>query len=225
MDVLCLLGGSLGTYRYSVYNNKAPFTAVDIEVLNSTSNPELLLFTWNNDSRTFAMDNKELQDHRLGIYDWMQRCTNLVTWTIMNGAYGITLLAEDVLNYKLKRVGNSISSVNSPGKLTDNPQLLLSLFQMVGAIAAYPINQLEKVDPSEMNYSLSHPDGMFFGFWYSWIIELYVRMVRSVIGSFNDKHFLLIGKPVRYYYVMIARNDRFTFGSRTRNIIWNQNTN
>jgi hypothetical protein len=191
------LGGSLGTSLYRLYNKKGPFSAVDIEVLNSASNAELLLYTWNHDPRTFAMDNQELQDHRLGIYDWMQRCTQLATWVLMNGCYGVALLREDRLNYiDKKRTKETMSSVNNPGSLTNTPQVMQSLFQMVGAIAAYPINQLEKIDLKEMKYSLSHPDGMFFGFWYTWVIELYVRMLRSVVQSYNPDHALLNGLPV-----------------------------
>jgi hypothetical protein len=188
-----------------MYNKKGPFTAVDIQVLNSASNAELLLYTWNHDSRTFAMDNQELQDHRLGIYDWMQRCTQIATWVLMNGCYGIALLREDKLNYMdEKRTKHSISSVNNPGSLTNTPQLMQSLFQMVGAIAAYPINQLEKIDATEMEYSLSHPDGMFFGFWYTWVVELYVRMLRSIVQSYNPNHALLNGLPVYFLGLILA---------------------
>lgn len=194
----------MGTSLYRAYNKKAPFTSVDIDVLNSASNAELLLYTWNHDPRTYAMDNQELQDHRLGIYDWMQRCTQLATWVIMNGYYGIALLREDNKNYKDQRTKKGLSSVNSPGSLTNNPQVLQSLFQMVGAIAAYPINQLEKIDASEMEYSLSHPDGMFFGFWYTWVIELYVRMLRSIVQSYNPNHPLLNGLPVYSLNLMLA---------------------
>ena len=142
------------------------------------------------------MDSKELQDHRLGIYDWMQRCNKLVFWILMNGAMGITLKIEDSLNYKLNREEKKLSSVNSPGNLTYFPRLMNPLLQMVGAIAAYPINQLDKIDDAEMTYSRSHPDSTFFGSWYSWVIELFVRMVQSVVGAVNPSHDLLNGSPV-----------------------------
>jgi hypothetical protein len=190
------LGGLLGTYQYLLFNQNAPFTAVDVEVLSGSSNPELLLYTWNHDNRTYAMDNQELQDHRLGIYDWMQRCTNLMAYMLMNGAFCITLEMEDFRNHKYQRVADKMSSVNNPGKLTEYPQIMQSLFQVIAAIPAYPINQLDHIDAEEMKYSLNHPDPMFFGNWYSWVIELVIKMVRSVLGQLNPNHYFLSGKPV-----------------------------
>ena len=188
LDLLCFLGGSFGTFQYSIYNNKGPFTATDIEVLNSVSNPELFLHTWNNDPRTDAKGDRSLQDHRLGIYDWMQKCLNIMVWIVMNGAYDIALFIEDLRNDIYHRQGDQISSMENPGELTNTPQMMISLFQMVGPIGAYPINQLDTTDPKELQESLDHPDMRFLQLWYSWVIELFTRAVRTILGTIDGEN-------------------------------------
>jgi hypothetical protein len=200
LEILCFLGGSFGTFRYRRYNDKAPFTAVDIEVLDSVKNPEIFLYTWNSDPRTYAMDSPALQDHRLGIYDWMQRCQSFAVWSVMNFAYDAALLVEDGLNnnrFKRKN-GDSwkMSSLQDPGDWTNIPQQMISLFQMVGPIGAYPITQLETTDAKILQNSLDNPDPRFLQLWYSWVIELFTRQVRNIVSMADSSHPFVAG-PLR----------------------------
>jgi hypothetical protein len=131
------------TRQYAIfYKGQGPFTSVDIEVLESAKNPELLLYTWNNDPRTSAVGNKALQDHRLGIYDWVQKCHVVVVWSLMNGLYDLALVAEDILNAKFPQRKKKETSIGSPSGLTYVPQIMNSLFEMIGPIAQYPFTQV-----------------------------------------------------------------------------------
>lgn len=181
------------------YNKKAPFSAMDIEVLNSVSNPEIFLHTWNNDPRTYAMDKPELREHRLGIYDWMQRCLSVVVWGIMNGAYDLALLVEDRRNDERIQMGLPISSMENPGSLTNTPQQMISLFQMVGPIGAYPITQLETTDPTTLQNSLNNPDSRYLQLWYSWVIELFTRQVRNILSIVDHSNPFVSGKLVNSF--------------------------
>jgi hypothetical protein len=184
LDILCFMGGIYGAWQYGLYHNwKGPFTRTDIEVLNSAPNPELLLYTWNHDPRTYAMDDKAKQEHRLGIYDWMQKCHVVVVWSLMNGLYDLALVAEDFL--AAANPNHVASTVGNPGKLTYIPQVANSLFEMIGPIAQYPFTQLETDDPKEIYESIENPDSRYLGFWFSWVMELFVKAIRPFLGRDN----------------------------------------
>lgn len=165
------------------------------------TNPEVFLYTWNSDPRTYALDNPALQDHRLGIYDWMQRCQSFAVWSVMNFAYDAALGWEDYQNddrYKKRNEGESwkMSSLQDPGPWTSYPQQMISLFQMVGPIGSYPINQLETTDAAILQDSLNNPDSRFLQLWYSWVIELFTRQVRNIVSMADDSHPFVAG-PLR----------------------------
>ena len=208
IDILCLLGGSYGAHQYRIFNKKAPFDATDIEVLNSVSNPELFLYTWNKDPRTYAMDQPELREHRLGIYDWIQRCLNMMVWSLMNGAYDLALLVEDRRNDQRLSKGLKISSMENPGELTNGPQMLISLFQMVGPIGAYPINQLETTDATILQNSLDNPDSRYLQLWYSWVIELFTKAVRTIVGTVDSNH-PFVGGPLVFSLILIKLENNY----------------
>ena len=124
------MGGVYGNAQYALYNGHGPFTATDIQVLKSAPNLELLLYTWNNDPRTYAMNDDALREHRLGIYDWMPKCHFVVVWIVKNTLYDLTLLVDPK------------GSLGAPGKHTYIPQVLDSLFEMIGPISQYPFTQV-----------------------------------------------------------------------------------
>ena len=74
VDLLTLFGGTAATWTYKLYNdNYAPYSFLDVEVLQSTSDPELMSYTWNHDPRTSAVNDDITQIHRLGISDWIPK--------------------------------------------------------------------------------------------------------------------------------------------------------
>ena len=130
LDMLTLAGSVYGTWTYKLFNGgKAPFTDDDISVFKSVKEPELLLYTWNHDPRTYAMDSPQLRRHRLGIYDWIPRLHMSVTGTLQVLAFDITLAVGG---------GNT----GNPGKLTYIPQVFNAIVGIMGRIAGYPFTQV-----------------------------------------------------------------------------------
>jgi hypothetical protein len=116
------------------------------------------------------MGNPDLQNHRLGIYDWMQKCHMVVVWSLMNLLLDVTLLMEEE------------SSLGTPGKLTYIPQVVNSVFEMIAPIAQYPFTQLDTNDPQVMKESLENPDSRYLGSWYTWVLELSIKAIRPFLG-------------------------------------------
>ena len=131
MDYLCIIGSIYATLLYKNYNHyQPPFTALDIEVLETVNQPEQILFTWNHDPRTSAVDNEELQNHRLGLYDWIPRCHSTAVTAIMKFQYDIIALSD------------SETSVGSPSPVTYFSQIFNGVFELLGPISEYPFTQV-----------------------------------------------------------------------------------
>ena len=71
---------------------------------------------------------------------------------------------------------------------------MISLFQMVGPIGAYPITQLETTDPAILQDSLNNPDSRYLQLWYSWVMELFTRQVRNILAIVDHSNPFVSGK-------------------------------
>lgn len=62
----------------------------------------------------------------------------------MNGLYDLALIGEDLLDAKFphRRANKKETSIGSPSGLTYVPQVMNSLFEMIGPIAQYPFTQV-----------------------------------------------------------------------------------
>lgn len=165
--------------------------------MRKVKHPQLLLYTWNHDPSTNAEKDLALQDHRLGIYDWMQKCHNVMVWLFMNTAYDLALLYEDSQNDG--RPESEMSHMANPGKATNGPQMMTSLFEMIGPIGSYPFNQVDKNDPELVQKSLENPDDRYFALWYTWVMELFTKAIR-VFHSYTWAASPLLNAPIVSFY-------------------------
>lgn len=76
---MTLFGGTAATWNYKLWNeNYAPYTSLDIEVLQSNTEPELILYNWGHDPRTSDVGDNITHVHRLGIIDWIPKMHQLI---------------------------------------------------------------------------------------------------------------------------------------------------
>jgi hypothetical protein len=175
LDMFTFMGSVYSTSLYKLFNhNKRPFNAKDIAVISKVQDPELLLYTWNHDPMTYAMDSPQLQRHRLGMYAWIPTMTMTLLGTIQTLAFDINIY----------RSGGSISN---PGVGTRFTQAFSAIASILGRIQGYPFTQLETNDPDVIMKSKLNPDQRFLGFWTFWIIEDVVKFARPFMGPmFNQ---------------------------------------
>jgi hypothetical protein len=73
------------------------------------------------------------------------------------------------------------SNTGEPGVATYIPQILNAVIEMMGPISQYPFNQLDTNDPKRLQESINNPDPRYLPYWYSWVIELFVRSIRPLL--------------------------------------------
>ncbi len=119
-------------------------------MLKSCQEPELLLYTWNNDPRTYAVDKPEVRMHRLGIYDWIHRSHMATMFAFFSVLFNYPLIMN---------AGHQ----GEPSEETFLPQIFIAISCIMGQIAEYPFTQLEVNDPVEIAKSGENPDSRLGG--------------------------------------------------------------
>jgi hypothetical protein len=132
--------------EYKTWNGgDPPFTVTDIDVLKTCQEPELLLYTWNHDPRTYAVDKPEVQMHRLGIYDWIHRSHMATMFAFFSVLFNYPLIMNE-------------GHQGEPSEETFLPQIFIAISCIMGQIAEYPFTQLTVNDPAEIAKSGENPD-------------------------------------------------------------------
>lgn len=73
LHLYTLVGSCQATWMYKLYRHgREPFNDRDIEVLESVSNPQLILYTWKSDPLT-ASNDADVAHKRMAIFDWIPR--------------------------------------------------------------------------------------------------------------------------------------------------------
>ena len=152
--------------QYKTWNHGvAPFTSTDIAVLKACKEPELLLYSWNNDPRTYAMDKPEVQNLRLGIYDWIHRSHMASMFVLFSLLYNVPLVM-----YK--------GHQGEPSEETYASQVFNAIACIMGQIQEYPFTQLTTNDPQVIQKSGENPDRKFY-FFYGHLKRLYFLYLRK----------------------------------------------
>ena len=130
-DLLTLLGGTVATWTYKLYNgNYAPYTSIDVDVLRTNHDPELILYTWGHDPRTSDVNDNITHVHRLGMHDWIPRthwCTVTSLTTIL---YDVPMSMTDK------------PDVRNPGSQTYPSQIFNTIVGVMGRVGYYPFSQV-----------------------------------------------------------------------------------
>ena len=157
--------------RFNTDSGTRAFNSADIHVLETVKDPELILYTWNHDPRTYAVGDEELQNHRLGLFDWIPRTHNSVMFAVMEGLNIASYIAAEDLDCTIS-TGDSIIA-----------QFLSTLSSGMGQIAEYPFTQLSTNDTETVAYSLNHPDSRFLWMWSTETIEAIFTFIRTTAGE------------------------------------------
>ena len=129
-DLLCLLGATISTWTYKLYNsNYAPYTSLDVEVLRSNKEPELILYTWGHDPRTSDQDDEITRVHRLGMHDWIPRI------------HTSTLSAFSAILYDVP-LAYSTKDINNPGYFVLAPRYFNTMAGVMQRVSYYPFTQV-----------------------------------------------------------------------------------
>jgi hypothetical protein len=146
-DLLTLLGGTVATWTYKLYNdNLPPYTSIDVDVLRTNTEPELILYTWGHDARTSDSDDNVTHTHRLGMHDWIPRTHWAAVTSLTTTLYDVSMAAHE-------------SDVRNPGPYTHLPQMFGTLAGVMGRVGYYPFTQLNSSDPEKVKNSKRNPDG------------------------------------------------------------------
>jgi hypothetical protein len=146
-DLLTLLGGTVATWTYKLYNdNLPPYTSIDVDVLRTNTEPELILYTWGHDPRTSDTNDNVTHTHRLGMHDWIPRTHWATVTSLTTILYDVSMAA-----YKM--------DVRNPGPYTHLPQMFGTLAGVMGRVGYYPFTQLNTSEPERVKNSKRNPDG------------------------------------------------------------------
>ncbi len=170
-DLLTLFGGTVATWTYKLYNeNYPPYTSTDIEVLQSNSEPELILYTWGNDPRTSDKGDNITHAHRLGIYDWIPKMHQLALSTFTSLAINLptAMLSENLTN-------------NHPAVL--KAQSFTVLVNIMTRAGYYPFTQLDTNDSDKIAHSKRYPDKRFLTWWLTQVFGDFYKLIQFALPA------------------------------------------
>lgn len=173
LDMATMFGAPVTYYQYKAIRRREPFSASDIDVLLSVSDPMLFKHAWNQDN-----PSAEVSRMRDGILDWIPRAFMAsMTWTSVVWAHTTAVLARRLPTLKAYKdeTGNAFRY-----------NLYRTMFEvskwsrqvtgwkigfLLGALS-YPVSQAKSNSPKDISSAIGTISYSSWGMWAWWMFPV-----------------------------------------------------